>query len=94
MSVVSDGEYYERIVVFGGISNTIGDSKTPPISGDNTPNGAKKSFASHDVNQVSSFISNRCFLINIQQRSGKSFFKEEPAGQSRTQNNGKNPIRR
>ena len=81
MSVISDGEYYERIVIFGGISNTIGDSKTPPISGDTTPNGPKTSFANHDVNQVSSFISNRCFLINIQQRSsGKSFFKEEPAG--------------
>jgi hypothetical protein len=83
MSVVSDGEYYERIVVFGGISNTIGDAKTPSISGEATSNGARKSFATHDVNQVTSFISNRCFLINIQQRSGKSIFKEDPVGQSK-----------
>ena len=91
MSVISDGENYERIIIFGGISNTIGDQKAQATSGATTPAGALKSQsqATPDVNQVASFLSNRCFVINIQQRSGgKSFFKEEPAGQSKQQAHG------
>jgi hypothetical protein len=42
MTVISDGENYERVLLFGGISNTIGDQKTSSISGQTTPLGAKK----------------------------------------------------
>ena len=62
MSVISDGENYERVLIFGGISNTVADNK--PTSGTTTPAGSKK-VSGGDVNQVTSFLSNRCFLINI-----------------------------
>ena len=83
MSVITDGESYERVLLFGGISNTVGDVKSSRFSGNTTPATAKKGeapAATNEFNQVTSFLSNRCFLINIQQRStGKSFFKEDPA---------------
>jgi hypothetical protein len=69
MSVITDGESYERVLLFGGISNTIGDGKNTLLSGNTTPANGKKGqdrAVTHDVNQVTSFLSNRCFLINIQ----------------------------
>ena len=61
MGVVTDNESYEKIIIFGGIQNTIQkDSK--------------------DAGNVLSFLSNKCYLVSIQQRSsGKSFFKEGEA---------------
>ena len=40
MSVITDGESYERVLVFGGISNTIGDQDNG-ASGTTTPAGKK-----------------------------------------------------
>jgi len=57
MSVVSDGETYEKILIFGGIES-------------NSENAT-------DVSQVQSHLSNKTYIVNVQQRSaGKSFFKD------------------
>ena len=84
MSVVTDGESYERILLFGGITNVI-KGASQPNSHQQTPHRTKKDLknvtpqaSSVDMNKVMSFISNRHYVINVQQRANvKSFFKEE-----------------
>lgn len=59
MGVITDGDSFERIIVFGGIENEI--------------KGA-------DAGNVLSFLSNKCYSINVTQRSsGRSFFRDVAA---------------
>lgn len=53
VSVISDGDGFEKIVIFGGITNQPGDT----------------------MEDLTSAISNKTFLINVNQRQGKSLFK-------------------
>ena len=54
LNVVTDNESYEKILLFGGISNQVGET----------------------VADLKSTISNRTFIITLQQRTtGKSLFK-------------------
>ena len=83
MSVITDGDSYERVLLFGGISNIVKGGV--PTSPTNKKKSGSLKEEEHlptkpvDMNQVTSFLSNRCFLITLQQRSaGKSFFKEDP----------------
>ena len=67
MSVITDGEQYEKIVVFGGIKNEV-----------KRENQITNLEAQQDSATVMSFLSNKCFLVSIQQRSaGKSLFTQE-----------------
>lgn len=98
MSVITDGDNYERVLIFGGICNTVKGLK-PSSTNLCSPSMTRKEKSnissgpiktqdapSVDMNQVSSFLSNRTFLINVQQRSsGKSFFKEDANKQHQMQ---------
>lgn len=67
MSVITDGEQYEKIVVFGGIKNEV-----------KRVNQITSQEAKQDSATVMSFLSNKCFLVSIQQRSaGKLLFNQE-----------------
>jgi len=48
MGVVTDGDNFERIIVFGGIQNEV---------------------QGVDAGKVVSFLSNKCYLVNVTQRS-------------------------
>jgi len=77
MGVITDGDSFEKIVVFGGIQNVIKED----ASASNSDVDVVKDHTV-DVSSVLSFLSNKCFLVTIQQRSsGKSFFKDEPSSQ-------------
>jgi len=71
MAVQTDGESYERVLLFGGISNTIkGGGPTPIVSPTSKRDKKKLQDATEptkpqDMNLVSSFLSNRCFVINV-----------------------------
>lgn len=65
MGVITDGDQFEKIIIFGGIQNVVEQKKS------------EGNEVSIDAGTVSSFLSNKCFLVQIQQRSqGKSFFKD------------------
>lgn len=69
MGVLTDGDSFEKIIIFGGIQNVVKDD----VERKTDENGV---VAAIDAGQVMSFLSNKCFLVTIQQRSsGKSFFK-------------------
>jgi hypothetical protein len=50
MGVLTDGEYYEKVVIFGGILNIVEKSEDGKA----------------DAGQVSSFLSNKSYIISVQ----------------------------
>lgn len=85
MGVITDNESYEKIIIFGGIQNQI---KTSSHSQSETGRSRKsrdtpsqlaapsEQSIQADANAVLSFLSNKCYLVSIMQRAGKSFFKD------------------
>jgi uncharacterized protein YcfJ len=72
MSVVSDGTHYEKIIIFGGIQNNI---KTPEELAAQQAMYKQKAEEDEDENnisivpsQVSSFLTNKTYLISVNQR--------------------------
>ena len=62
MGMITDNASLEKILVFGGIQNEV-------LKGSGEGSGG--------VGAVRSFLSNKCYLVSVCQRSsGKSFFKD------------------
>jgi len=81
MSVISDGENYEKILVFGGISNYV-EGLTSESSSPTTTKKKGSSFTYRtpaEIAQMKSSLSNKSYIITVQQRSQfKNYFKEDP----------------
>jgi len=85
MGVITEGDNFEKIIIFGGIQNVVQSESqmkknAMKISDDSRPETSSSG-------QVISFLSNKCYLVSVQQRSaGKSFFKEEPKKETTVKN--------
>lgn len=67
VSVVTDNYRYEQVIIFGGITNKILEKEAVRIR-EGTKGFAETTEEEDTEQKMSSFLSNKCYMLEIKQR--------------------------